>query len=354
MCASCLNKALTDRLEHLCAELLPGGCREGPLWRCGDLSGAAGGSMVVNLTGRRRGHWHDFNSADGERRHGDTLDLVRLSDVAGCDGDLDRAVRWSCVWLHQPLRPLPPELRKRSRPPPPPEETEAYLREIWRRARPLTRDTMAWQYLVETRSIVGLQALGPLPALRYHPRLWNAQLRAELPALVAAIADADGKFAALHRTFLMKRNGAVIKAPVPDELGGPKRTLGGYAGGCIPLWPGKSGRSWRDPEPGELVGISEGIEDGLTLAANRPALRVVAAVSVSNMISMTLPAGIGDVLIAMQNDKLDSEAARTLRRAVKHFRNDLRRRVFLLHPPERVKDLNDLQREMVGGKADAR
>ena len=269
MCASCVNKALTDRIEHLVAELLPGGHRDGRYWRCGDLSGAPGGSMVVNLSGPRRGDWHDFN-ADGERRHGDTLDLVRLCDVAGCNGDLDRAVRWSCPWLRQPLRPLPPELRKSNRPPPTREETLASVRKIWRRSRPLTPDTAAWQYLVETRGIVGLERLGPLPALRYHPRLWNEQLRAELPALVAAIADADGKFAAVHRTFLMKRNGAVIKAPVPDELGGPKRTLGKYRGGCIPLWPGKTGRSWRDPEPGEPVGISEGIEDGLTLAAKNP------------------------------------------------------------------------------------
>jgi hypothetical protein len=355
MCASCLNKALTDRLEHLCAELLPGGHREGPLWRCGDLSGAPGGSMVVNLSGRRRGHWHDFNSADGERQHGDALDIVRRGDVAGCNGDLDRAVRWGCAWVGQPMQPLPAELRKRSRAPQTPEETRAYARKIWREARPLTRDTMAWRYLVETRCIVGLQTLGPLPALRYHPRLWNTQLRAELPALVAAIVDADHrKFAAVHRTFLMKRNGTVIKAPVPKVLGGPKRSLGEYAGGCIPLWPGKSGRPWRDPEPGEPVAISEGIEDGLTFAVNRPTRRVVAAVTVSNMRSMTLPAGIGDVYIAMQNDKPDGEAAKMLRRAIKHFRDDLRRRVFTMKPPAWVKDLNDLQRELVGREADAR
>jgi len=353
MCASCINKALSDRLEYLCAELLPGGHREGPLWRCGDLSGAPGGSMVVNLAGPRRGHWHDFNS-DGERRHGDALDLVRLCDVADCNGDLDRAVRWACPWLHLPLRPLPAELRKSTRAPSTPEETDAYRREIWCRARPLTPGTMAWQYLVETRAIVGLKTLAPLTALRYHPRLWNAQLHAELPALVAAIAGPDGTFCALHRTFLMRRQGAVILAPIAREDGGAKRSLGHYRGGCIPLWPGKSGRSWRDPEPGEPVGIAEGIEDGLTLAVNRPAVRVVAAVSLSNMTSMTLPASIGDVQIVMQNDKPGSPAAKTLKRAIDHFRNDLKRRVFILKPPERVKDLNDLQREMVRGEADAR
>jgi hypothetical protein len=345
MCAGCANKALTDRLENLAAELLPGARRDGRWLRCGDLSGAPGGSMALELSGPRRGRWCDFES--GER--GDALDLVRVASASRCGGDLDRAMRWTCAWLHQPLRPLPPELRNVNRQPPTPERTRAYMREIWCQSRPLTPDTAAWKYLVGTRGIVGLVTLGPLPALRCHRALWNAQLRAELPALVAAIASADGHFVALHRTFLMVRNGEVIKAPIAKEDGGAKRSIGYFRGGCVPLWPGKSGRSWRDPEPGESVGIAEGLEDALSLAANKRALRVVCSISLSNMTAMTLPANIGDVLIAMQNDKPGSRAAQTLERAAEHFRNHLKRRVFLLRPPARVKDLNDLQVEMARG-----
>jgi hypothetical protein len=349
MCATCCRKALTDRLEHLCSELLPGGRREGRWWRVGSIAGEPGTSMVVELAGRWRGRWTEYAAAD---ESGDALDLVRLSPATGCNGDLDRAMRWACAWLHQPLRPLPPELRRvNHQPPPTPEQTRAYMREIWRASRPL-RGTLGWRYLVETRGIVGLAALGPLPALRFHPRLWNAQLRAELPALVAAIASAEGRFVALHRTFLIVRNGQVIKAPIAKADGGAKRSIGYYRGGCIPLWPGKSGRSWRDPEPGEPLGISEGIEDGLTLATNKPALRVVAGVSLANLVAMELPANIGDVTIAVQNDKPGSRAAQTLDRAIEHFRRDLGRRVFKLRPPERVKDLNDLQREMTAGGGD--
>jgi hypothetical protein len=346
MCARCANRALVERLENLAAELLPGARRDGRWLRCGDLSGAAGGSLALELSGRWRGRWRDFASEE----NGDALDLVRLAAASGCGGDLDRAMRWACNWLHQPLRPLPPGLRHTSpdRSPPTPEETLVYMRSIWRGSRPLTPAEPAWRYLVETRGIAGLAALGPVPALRSHRALWNAQLRAEMPALVAAIAGADGRFAALHRTYLAGRGGAVLKAPVPEEKGGPKRSIGYYRGGCIPLWPGNSGRSWRDPEPGEAVAITEGIEDGLTLAANRRKLRVVAAVSLSNMTVMALPATIGAVIIATQNDKPGSPAARTLERAVAHFRDDLKRRVFLLHPPARVKDLNELQLEMTG------
>jgi hypothetical protein len=345
MCAGCANRALSDRLETLIATLLPGANREGRWMRCGDLSGAAGGSLAVELAGRLRGRWKDFATDEA----GDALDLVRLAPAAGCGGDLDRAMRWVGDWLRLPPRELPAALRHVERGPPTPEDTRRYMAEIWRAARPVA-GTPAWRYLVETRGIAGLTALGALPAMRFHPALKNAQLKAKLPALIAAIADADGRFAALHRIFLIVRNGQVLKAPVPEELGGPKRTIGHYRGGCIPLWPGQSGRPWRDPEPGEPIGIAEGVEDGLTLAANRRALRVVAAVSLSNMRAMQLPANIGDVFIATQNDRSGSPAARTLERAVAHFRDDLKRRVFLLRPPQRVKDLNELQVEMARGR----
>jgi hypothetical protein len=343
MCAGCANKALTDRLESLVAELLPGGRRESRLWRCGDLGGAGGKSLAVELAGHRRGRWKDFADAGGIAGQGDALDLVRWTPATGCDGDLDRAMVWAHRFLRQPLRELPPPLRRTDRPPPTPEDTRRSLGKIWREAPPLTRGDLAWRYLVETRGITGLEALGPLPALRFHPELWNAQLRTRLPALVAAIADADGCFAALHRTFLSLRNGQVVKAPIGKELGGPKRTLGYYRGGCTPVWAGKSGRSWRDPEPGEPLGLCEGLEDALTLAVNRPALRVAAAISLSNMVAMRLPDNIRDVLICAQNDAAGSPAARTLERAIRHFSDDLQRSVCLLRPPAGIKDVNDLQ-----------
>jgi hypothetical protein len=87
----------------------------------------------------------------------------------------------------------------------------------------------------------------------------------------------------------------------------------------------------------------------LSLAVNKPALRVAVAVSLGNMSVMALPANIGDVWIGMQNDPPGSPAARLLQRAVAHFRDDLKRRVILLRLPERFKDLNELQLEIAGG-----
>jgi hypothetical protein len=285
-----------------------------------------------------RGRWQDFSTAE----YGDLLDLVRLSPSTGAHGDLYPAVVWAHQRLCQPLRPVPRGDGNRAVLATP-EETRRYMRQIWREAQPLTRGDLAWRYLVESRAIAGLERLLPLPALRFHPRLRNAQLRCKLPCLVAAVAGADGHFAALHRTFLSLRDGQVGKAPVPKEDGGPKRSLGYFRGGCCPLWPGYGGRSWRDPEPNELVAIAEGLEDALTLAAARPRWRVVCGVSLSNMVVMRLPAALDEVVLVVQNDAPDSPAAKLLRRVIAHFRDDLKRPVSLLKPPSAVKDVNDLQ-----------
>lgn len=66
-----IAKMLADRAEPVCQMLLPNGKREGAEWRCGDLTGNAGKSLGVHLTGPKAGVWADFAS-DAK---GDLLDL---------------------------------------------------------------------------------------------------------------------------------------------------------------------------------------------------------------------------------------------------------------------------------------
>src|ERR1700730_5993287 len=44
--------------------------------------------------------------------------------------------------------------------------------------------------------------LPPTPVLRFASRCWNRETGLELPAMVARVDDHDGKFAAVHRTWL--------------------------------------------------------------------------------------------------------------------------------------------------------
>ena len=56
-----LAAALLDRAHILLPHWLPGGRQQGHEWVCGDLSGAEGGSLSVNM---RTGRWADFSNDD--------------------------------------------------------------------------------------------------------------------------------------------------------------------------------------------------------------------------------------------------------------------------------------------------
>jgi putative DNA primase/helicase len=61
--------------EKLCQVLLPGGKRLGKQWVVGDVTGAPGDSMAVELEGPKRGQWFDHAAGIG----GDMLKLVELN-----------------------------------------------------------------------------------------------------------------------------------------------------------------------------------------------------------------------------------------------------------------------------------
>src|SRR5579864_6331573 len=82
--------------------------------------------------------------------------------------------------------------------------------------------------------------------------------------------------------------------------------LGGYAGGAIRLWRGASGKPLREAPAGETIDLTEGIEDGLSVAVAAPECRVLAAISLSNMANLAapgaLPPAIAAVRLWQQND----------------------------------------------------
>ena len=141
----------------------------------------------------------------------------------------------------------------------------------------------------------------PLRAVRFHASLWCQEAGRAYPAMVAPVVDGKGKFLALHRTWLTA-GGA--KAPVAT----PKKVLGRYRGGLIRLWRGGCA---SDPETGALrqtprlaevtapveVDLTEGIEDGLSVALACPEARVVVAgVALASMAAIRWPPAIGTIV----------------------------------------------------------
>ena len=332
----------------LARELLPGGSRVGNEWVCPSAASPFGCSVSVHVAPPRAGVWCAWAIGPPEGA-GDALDLVA---AVHCNGDKAAAIRWARAWLG--LDSAGADIRvmaKRAALTPVDDDTEdrertrrAALR-IWLAAEPrFLNGTPAQLYLI--RRGIDLTLLEQQPrALRYHPGLWNSESRTEHPALVAAITR-NGQTVGVHRTWLTTDG---HRAP----LAAPKRALGQYRGGVIPLCRGSSGKPLAHAPAGSTVWISEGIEDGLSMALlTGGATRVLAAVSLSNMGSLELPPALTAIAIAGQADPWWADhigqrhgAARGLERAIRNFQAQGRTvRVWRPPPIPGVKDANDYAR----------
>lgn len=135
------------------------------------------------------------------------------------------------------------------------------------------------------------------------------------PAMLAAIIKGS-EFVGVHRTFLEELDGRWIKA---RDMEDPKLSLGSYAGGAIRLWAGMR----FDPKTGEQkygrklsqctepfwIDLTEGIEDGLSVALACPEHRVWCSVSGSNAKGLWLPKLCEGVRFWKQNKDAGNPAA---------------------------------------------
>lgn len=107
MNAADVSQALSDRAASVCDYLLPGGKKHGSEWKAGSVSGEAGNSLSVRLTGHKAGVWSDFST--GEK--GDLLDLW-----VACRGvSVAEAITEAKGWLgvREAVRPPEPVAYKR-------------------------------------------------------------------------------------------------------------------------------------------------------------------------------------------------------------------------------------------------
>jgi hypothetical protein len=288
------------------------------------------GSFCIHLSGVKAGRWDDF--ATGQ--HGDLIDLIALA--MGCD--ISGAIREARAFLG--LQSTSPEDKRRREAAAArardqrraAEASAAQTRErakrqaaaIWLSAREDIRSTPVDHYLAARG--IDLAALPRIPrAIRYLPDCYAKWMDPEtgevierkLPAMVTGIVDRSGETVALHRTYLgIGPSGRWGKYPMPT----PKKVLGDYAGAAIRLW---SGIGPRGGHPGPLaampegsrVYLCEGIEDGLTAALIKPAARILAAISLSNLANVQLPPNIKEVVLIADQDE-GEQAAALLQRAI--------------------------------------
>lgn len=329
------------------------------------------GSFCVTMSGPDRGRWCDY-AMSGAGSRGDVLDLIALS--LGCD--LKSALREARQYLglqsdsaeDRARRAASIERTRRAR-------AEAEAREksqnaararaahaIFLSAQAQLRGTPVEYYLRDRRGI-DLAELGRQPgAIRYLPKCkyyhedpeTGEITEGDWPAMVAAVCDWQGRHVATHRTWLaIGPDGRWDKAPVPK----PKKVLGSYAGAAINMWRGKGPRGGK-PEslpkcpPDTSVMIAEGIEDALSTILLVPAARVIAAISLSNLGAVRLPANVAEVTLVADLDE-NATAREALRRAVETHQK-AGRRVRVFQNSWGGKDLNDALRAARGREDDGR
>ena len=348
-----LVQRLTDRIDALVPELLPLGRRHGSEWTDAPTSrGGLGDSMSVRMSGTRTGVWGHFAAGKG----GDLLDLVAYVRTGG---DKSAAIKWAKDWLGLGVAgagtPDPAAAERARKLREKRAQTEAtdvqrrtaHARALWLKACPLERGDPVDRYLGGRG--IGLLQLGRAPrCLRFGQSLRHPD-GGDWPAMLAGMVALDGTQVGTHRTFLhVHADGRVTKAPVSNA----KLTLGDYRGAHIPLWKGEHRQTLRELPEGAMVHISEGIEDGLSVARLLPLARVVAAASLANMAAMELPPTVRAVTLVAQNDPKTLPDGRPhptiagLANAVEAHRA-AGRTVRLARPPEGIKDFNDWVRELL-------
>lgn len=348
---SALAAELNQRIDSLAPEILPNGRRQGREWVVGSLAGERGKSLSICLSGTKRGRWKDFASGEG----GDALELVAGALFAG---NRREAIHWAKAWLGLDDGPAPAR-RPRRAPPPPDPEAEAReraaaqdrARRLFAAARHRIAGTPVDLYL--RGRAIDLSRLGRQPGrLAFAPALWCEERGARLPAMVAAICIGP-RIVGVHRTYL-----AEAADPATGEIGWvkaplecPKKTLGPWAGGCIPLWQGGQALGWRqlweapaEATGGQSVTLTEGIEDALSIAIADPGRRVAATISLAGLASVELPPSVTEVVIAGDNDPGPRERAALNRAIDAHLKAG--RRVLSVTAPAPHKDFNDWLRAL--------
>jgi hypothetical protein len=332
---------LGGRAHQLAGELLPHGKRAGHEWHCDSLAGepsrpGKSGPLCVHLSGAKAGVWKDFRGGES----GDALDLVAQVLFRG---DKRQALAWSRRWLGldigDPAALATARREAKARSDRADEEAKATRNgafRLWLAAQPSIAGTPV-EYYLAGRGIDFASFDRPPRSIRHHPRLWCKEAGTHFAAMVTAICDADGRFVSCHRTWLEQAAPGDWRKARGIEA---KKCLGAYKGGLIRLWRGASGKPLRDAPAGEVVDVTEGIEDGLTVAMAAPECRVVAAVTLSNLASLVFPKAVTGLRIWRDNDTSPGAIA-TFDAAVKvHQARGLA--VMIAAVPKGVKDVNEL------------
>ena len=361
-------KALAqDRLEDILHKLAPGGKHaRGVYTVCNPMRSERNPSLAVWTKGDAAGAFKDFTDPDYTK--GDIFGLVAYLNGA-LPTDFDKGRAWLEDFLGlATLSPAEREAAQRARERRRRESEEARASRkrwsvgaagrAWTSGRKPLPGSPAWTYL-KARGIDLDQVATYAGDLRWGPceYFMGAEYVVEplpgggvnrrkvrpgpiLPAIFTPLRDAGGTLQALHYTFLRPDGSGKAEVEKPKLI-----------------WPQQVGLVMRiangagnhSPEEAEALGescdlvLTEGLEDGLSVALACPDLRVWGCASLSNIAHAPIARPCVDaVLVAAQNDFGNPTAQATLARAEEALARHGKPIVRL--PAPTGKDLNDTLR----------
>ncbi|MGI2031956.1 DUF7146 domain-containing protein [Rhizobium panacihumi] len=303
--------------------------------------------MVVWLAGARRGAWKDFVSGD----KGDAIGLVAFA----LTGDVNKESQMAAVeWAEDRygLRTMDKSRRDQLAAEAATKKAAAEATDSKRRQSSIERarkfffacaptiiGTPAEAYLASRNAPISrVPNLGRSLRYRRDCEYWRIDGKPKMPAMIAAMVDEHGKLAACHYTFL--RPDGSDKAEVEKA----KMMFPETSGLVIRLSDGPTGlsaeKAAKEGRPG-IVGLVEGIEDGLSAAIAAPELRMWSCGSLSGFRTVPNHPAVNGWIIFKDNDWCKPQAQEQFDLAVTRLKSFGKPVEVVSMPADWGKDVND-------------
>lgn len=261
--------------------------------------------------------------------------------------DFRGAADWIRKWYGGDVAAIAPrnvESAKSERREPSEDEVRAKLRKLWDESRAIQAGSPTHLYL--TKRLPGLVSIPAV--LREHQGLdyWDTDgskpvKRGTFPCMLARVQGVDGKGVNIWRTYLDREGN---KAPVECA----KKAAGRFLG---------KGYAVRLAEPGDELGVSEGIETALSAQLLR-GIPTWSTLSANGMRSFEVPPDYRDrvkrITIFADNDSPDEMGRRAGNEAARALRDRLKAegfKAFIVMPAGTSFDFNDIVRNVARRKA---
>ncbi len=305
-------RLLSARAESVVATLY-GVNVKGPRVMLGDVSGNPGQSLSIMMRhGLSRnckpGDWKDF----GAGTHGDILNLISFAKygVKMCP----EAIGWARQFLgldSGDYIKLAADRRHMEE-----KEKQAKARADADDVKRLGAAKQIFFYQAQADLVgtpvddylfnraIDIRKLPSTGACRYAPEILDYATKTMRPAMVLCVTGPDGKFAAVHRTYLECEQGVwrVIKRPNPKGvLKSLKLSYGNVTGGHVSVSKGKADCPLGRAPQGDTVLMAEGYETACCYALASPELRVISTVSLGNMATVAIPATVTTRILVKEN-----------------------------------------------------